>query len=223
MQHSPRSLPVKLKPAYKEELQQLYNEGIITPVCQQTEWTNSIVPVSKTDGSLMELSSLQGMVNYLKHCSSPLTQFAEPLKSFWGMQHYGARTQTSEGIWSHQAWPDKNPSASILWPKGRLHHTSGLVHEGPQSVLLQKCRPVIYASKRLTQAEAGYSNIRRELLSVVFGLETLQQYVFRSKIKVQIDHRPIIHIWKKSIAAASPQIQYLLLRLAKCDVELTYL
>ena len=32
VQHPPRSVPVKLKPAYKEELQQLCSEGIITIV-----------------------------------------------------------------------------------------------------------------------------------------------------------------------------------------------
>ena len=50
--HPPRSIPVKLKPAYKEELQWLCSEGIITPVWQHTEWTNSIVPVRKANGSL---------------------------------------------------------------------------------------------------------------------------------------------------------------------------
>ena len=37
VQHHPRSVPVKIKAAYKEELQQLYDEGITTPVQEHTE------------------------------------------------------------------------------------------------------------------------------------------------------------------------------------------
>ena len=36
-------VPIKIKPSYKEELQQLCNEGIITPGWKHSEWTNSIV------------------------------------------------------------------------------------------------------------------------------------------------------------------------------------
>ena len=48
----PRSVPVKLKPAYKGEPQQLCSEGVITPVWKHTEWTNSIVPLRKVNGKL---------------------------------------------------------------------------------------------------------------------------------------------------------------------------
>ena len=51
VQHPPWSVPVKLKPAYKE-IQQLYIEGITTPVWEHTEWTNSIVSARMTNGSL---------------------------------------------------------------------------------------------------------------------------------------------------------------------------
>ena len=72
-------------------------------------------------------------------------------------------------------------------------------------------------------AETGYSSIERELLSVVFCLERLNHYVFGSTIKGHTDHKSPIPIWKKSIAVANPELQCLLLRLAKYDVELTYL
>ena len=43
--------------------------------------------------------------------------------------------------------------------------------KGISALLLQKCRPIVYASKNLTPAETGYSSIEKELLSVVFALE----------------------------------------------------
>ena len=48
----PRSVRVKLKSGYKEEVLQLCDEGIIMPVWKHTEWTNSTVLVRKADSSL---------------------------------------------------------------------------------------------------------------------------------------------------------------------------
>ena len=60
-----------------------------------------------------------------------------------------------------------------------------------------------YTCPEQTPAEAGYSNIERELLSTVFGLDRLHHYIFGSRFEVQTDHKPLIPIWKKSIVAAS--------------------
>ena len=67
------------------------------------------------------------------------------------------------------------------------------------AVLLQKGRPVIYMSRTLIPAETGYSNIKRELLSIEFGLERLHHYIFSSKAEVQTDHKPLTPIWRKSL------------------------
>ena len=42
-------------------------------------------------------------------------------------------------------------------------------------------------------------------------------------ITVQSDHEPLMSIWKKTIAAASPRLQRLLLRLSKYNIEIHYL
>ena len=52
VQHPPRLIPIKLKSVYRKELQWLCNKGIIIPVQEHTEGTNSIVLVRKADGSL---------------------------------------------------------------------------------------------------------------------------------------------------------------------------
>ena len=67
------------------------------------------------------------------------------------------------------------------------------------AVLFQKSIPVIYASRTLVPAESGYSNIERELFSVVFGIERLHHYIFGSTIKVQTDHTFLIPIWKNQL------------------------
>ena len=52
VQHPPRVVPEKNKEAYKDKLERLCSLGIIEPVEGHTEWINSIVPVSKPDGSI---------------------------------------------------------------------------------------------------------------------------------------------------------------------------
>ena len=94
---------------------------------------------------------------------------------------------------------------------------------GLGAVLLQEGQPVVYASRTLTETEKRYSNIERELLGVVFGLERLYHYTFGSQITVETDHQLLTSIWKKNIANSSPRLQRLLLRLAQYDVHIEYL
>ena len=91
------------------------------------------------------------------------------------------------------------------------------------TVLLQEGQPVVYVSRALTETEKRYSNIERELLGIVFGLERLCHYTFGSSITVETDHQPLTSIWKKTVATSSPRLQRLLLRLAQYDVHIEYL
>ena len=52
VQHPPRAVPEKKKAAYKDELERLCSWGIIEPVQGHTDCINSVVPVSKPDGSI---------------------------------------------------------------------------------------------------------------------------------------------------------------------------
>ena len=64
--------------------------------------------------------------------------------------------------------------------------------------------------RTLTDTERRYSNIERELLGVVFGLERLHHYTFGKPITVETDHQPLTSIWKKTIVTSSPRLQRLL-------------
>ena len=52
-------------------------------------------------------------------------------------------------------------------------------------------KPVRFLSKALTPAEANYTNIERELLTILFDCEKLHRYTFGLKITVHTDHRPL--------------------------------
>ena len=93
---------------------------------------------------------------------------------------------------------------------------------GLGACLLQQGKPVAYASRSLTETEKRYANIEKELLSVVFGLERFNQYVYGKHVQVYTDHKPLTPISMKPIHANPARCQRLLLRLQKYDYKLSY-
>ena len=178
----------------------------------------------KPPQSLQALQSFNGMVNYLKRFSPVLTELSEPLR----------RLQKQDTVW---AWESEQQTAfkkiktalttlPILayFDKDKNHIIQmDASKTGLRAVLLQDDQPVVYASRALTDMECRYSNIERELLGIIFGLERLHHYTFGKPITVETDHQPLTSIWKKTITTSSPRLQRLLLRLAQYDVHIEYL
>ena len=93
-----------------------------------------------------------------------------------------------------------------------LHKGGDASSKGLGFVLTQEDHPVTYASRALTQAEQRYSQIEKELLALVFGLEHNHQYVYGRKVILYTDHKPLVSISSKPLAAAPKRLQRLLLR-----------
>ena len=91
-----------------------------------------------------------------------------------------------------------------------------------QGDLLQEGQPVTYASRALTPAEQRYSQIEKELLAQVFGLEHNHHYTFGRRVILCTDHKPLVSIYKKPLASAPKRLQRLLLRLQQYNVDLRY-
>ena len=81
---------------------------------------------------------------------------------------------------------------------------------------------VAMASRALTDTEIRYSNIERETLAVVFGLEKFEYYLLGRKVVVETDHSPLEQIFKKNIAEAPARLQRFLLRCLKFDITMKY-
>ena len=95
--------------------------------------------------------------------------------------------------------------------------------KGIGCVLIQDGKPVCYASRSLTETESRYSNIEGELLATCWSPEKFNHYVFRKKVVIGTDYKPLESIWKKTITSASQRLKRLLLRMAKYDVDIRYI
>ena len=66
VRHAQRRVPESVKPKIKEELDRLVKEGIIKHVDTPTEWVNSIVCVTKPDGTVRLCLDPKDLNKYIK-------------------------------------------------------------------------------------------------------------------------------------------------------------
>ncbi|PIK50077.1 hypothetical protein BSL78_13003 [Apostichopus japonicus] len=94
--------------------------------------------------------------------------------------------------------------------------------KGLGAVLVQDGRPVHFASKALTRAEANYSNIERETLAAVWATNYFKYYVFGRKFIICSDHKPLEDIAKKDISKMPSRLQRLMLQLQGYNYAIKY-
>ena len=58
-------------------------------------------------------------------------------------------------------------------------------------------RPIAFTSKSLTGAEKGYSNIERETLGILYGLEKFHHYCFMRELSITTYHKLLVTIFKR--------------------------
>ena len=92
-------------------------------------------------------------------------------------------------------------------------------------VLSQEGHPVIYVSRKLSQAEQNYSNIEREALAIVFVVTRLKQFLLGRRFTLQTDHKLLKYLFapgEEIAKTASARITRWALALMGFDFELKY-
>ena len=95
--------------------------------------------------------------------------------------------------------------------------TSGQKDMVPNNIML--C-PIVFASKSLTGTECRYSNIEREALGILHGLEKFHHYCFAREVHIITDHKPWVAIFKNDVAMLLQCIQCILLKIHQYRVQL---
>lgn len=89
--------------------------------------------------------------------------------------------------------------------------------------LLQEGKPISFASRSLTSCERNYSQIEKEMLSIIYACTKFNFYTYGRKIRVTNDHKPLLGILKKDIhKIPSAKLQRMRLKLLNYDIELEY-
>ena len=90
------------------------------------------------------------------------------------------------------------------------------------AALVQRGKPVAFASRALTQTERGYAQIEKEFLAMIFSLEKFHQYTYGRKVTVQSDHKPLENIVRKPLLSAPERLQRMMMHILKYDVDVVY-
>ncbi|XP_014665236.1 PREDICTED: uncharacterized protein K02A2.6-like [Priapulus caudatus] len=85
-----------------------------------------------------------------------------------------------------------------------------------------KLKPIAFASKSLTPTEQRYACIERELLAVVFGVQRFHMYLYGRTFTAITDHKPLVMILDKPLAAAPPRLQRLMVKLQGYNLRIVY-
>ena len=132
----------------------------------------------KAPQNLQDLPNYLGLVNYLNRFNPELADLTAPLRALckkgvvfaWESSQQDAFEAIKKEITRAPvlAYFDKSKTSVVQ---------SDASKKGFGAVLLQDGKPVIFASRCLTETEQRYSNIERELLSVVFALKRFHHYL----------------------------------------------
>lgn len=170
-----------------------------------------------------QLTSFLGLVNYLNKFSPRLATLTKPLRELtskkndftWSSQEQQAFEEIKKEIGNHTTLRYFDPKEPIV-----LQVDASSMGIG--AALLQNDRPVAFASKALSGPETRYSNIEREMLAIVFGLEKFHSYVWGHKTTIHTDHKPLESIALKNLAQAPPRLARMLLKVEGYDFTVKY-
>ena len=166
---------------------------------------------------------LLGMVNYLAKFCPHLSDHCQPLRQLthkdcewkWTDQHDQAFLKLKETI--------TNTPVKYYSPDEELTVQCDASDTGLGAALVQRGKPIAFASRALTQTERGYAQIEKEFLAMVFSLEKFHQYTYGRRVTVQSDHKPLENIVRKPLLSAPKRLQRMMMRIQKYDVDVVYL
>ncbi len=98
---------------------------------------------------------------------------------------------------------------------------------GIGAVLLQRSeetwKPVVYASRALSETERRYAQIEKEALAVTWACEKFLDYILGRKFELETDHKPLIPLLSnKQLDLMPPRILRFRLRLSKFDYTISH-
>ena len=97
--------------------------------------------------------------------------------------------------------------------------TSCARDEAPDNSIL---RHTACMSKSLSSTEERYSNIERETLGRLYGLEKFHHYFFARRVSIITDNKLLVAIFKKDMVTLSQRLQGIILRIHQYRVRIIY-
>lgn len=196
----------------------VFNKEGVSPDPEKVKTINESSPPK----TVHEVRSFLGMTQYVSRFIPGYATITEPLRNLTKKDspwRWGANEQKS-----FQRLKTALTSSHVMSYFSPQKKTQVLVDASPVglgAILTQEGRIVCYASRALTETEQRYSQIDREMLAVVFGVEHFHLYLYGAPFSVITDHKPLLGI----VGSPKPttiRIERLRLRLMPYEMNLVY-
>ncbi|XP_064470230.1 uncharacterized protein K02A2.6-like [Ornithodoros turicata] len=179
--------------------------------------------------NVTELKRFLGMVNFIARFIPNLAAKTAPLRELlrkdvsftWDCAQQHAFEEVKN-------WLMSPPVLALYCPMKATILSADASSYGLGAVLMQRqedksLRVVAYASKSLTEAEGGYSQIEKEALAVTWACEKFKDYVVGLKFHIETDHKPLISLFtRKPVDDLTPRLQRLRLRMMRFDYTMQH-
>ncbi len=171
----------------------------------------------------LDLQRFLGMVNFISPHLPHISQLVSPLRDLtktsipwlWQEDHQAIFEKVKQLVSTNICLQYYNPSIDV-----QLEVDASI--KGLGATLVQHGQPVAYASKALTPTQANYSNIERECLAVVYGIQHFHHYLYGRHFTVISDHKPLEVILHKPLHCAPPRIQRMMTKIQGYDYTVKY-
>jgi len=167
---------------------------------------NAILNCAKPE-NVTQLRSFLGLVNYYHKFIPNLSSLIYPLRRLlesnvkweWSSECDKAFSDVKACMVSEQVLTHYEPDLPLKLACDASAYGLGAVlsHVWPNG----EEKPIAFASRSLTKAEKNYSQIDKEALSIVWGVQKFHNYVYARFFTIETDHKPLTSIFhpKKGI------------------------
>ena len=178
-----------------------------------------------------QLKSFLGMIHYYGKFCPNLSQTLAPMTELlhqdqewvWSSKCGEAFDAAKKSIASDRVLTHYDPSLPVRLASDASSYGIGAVlsHVLPEG----EERPIAFASRTLSSAERGYSQLDKEALGLVYGVKKFHQFLYGRKFTLVTDHKPLTSIFhpNKGIPSlAAARLQRWAIILAAYDYEIEF-
>ena len=171
-----------------------------------------------------EVRRLNGVVTYLSRFSEALSTTSAPLRTLLKNDvAFTWEANEQQAFDEIKALISSAPLLKYFNPDLPVEIQTDASSSGLGACLMQGGQPVQYASRALTETEKRYSQIEKEMLSVVFGLTRFYTYTYGRKVIVHNDHKPLAAVLKRPVGENPFRLQRMLCRIMGYDLDFKYI
>lgn len=165
----------------------------------------------KPPTKVKELQRLIGMVTYLAKFIPNLSEITEPLRILlhkttawhWDVEQKKAFEEIKTVLTSTPVLGYYDVNDKIKLSVDASSKSLGVC-------MIQRGRPIGYASKAMNVAQQNYPQIEKEALAIRFGCNRFHEYVYGKDLEIETDHKPLETIFKKPIQNTPMRLQRIL-------------